>query len=78
MSDILYNFVYNLLSFLPNLSLEIPEEVKTTFFDIIKGVTYFFPVRLCLPIIYSSLTILGVRMSLAIYKFIKSHIPFMG
>lgn len=76
--DSLFNFVYEDISNIPDTFFSIPPEVSETFFNILRGVAYFFPVKLCLPIILFSLTLLGIKMSLVIYKFIKSHIPFMN
>lgn len=74
--NVVTNFIYNVISIFPDLNFSIPSEVTEVFFNIMRCVAYFFPVKLCLPIIYFSLILLGVKMSIAIYKFIMYHIPF--
>lgn len=77
-TDFFYNILYTMLSWLPNLSFEIPTEFQDTFFNLFNSVVYFFPVRLCMPIIIFFLGFQTFKFIWKIILRIKSFIPGMG
>lgn len=77
-TNALFNIVYTLIGWLPDLSFSIPEGFKSVFFDLFNAVVYFFPIRLLLPIITVSLSYHTFKFFWKVFLRIKSFIPGMG
>lgn len=80
-SAIINFFIYlfnGILSVLPSINLEIPENITETICDFFGVVGYFLPLGALMPILVCSAGILGFRFIWAIILRIKSFIPTMG
>ena len=67
-----------LLSLLPEVSIELPENVMEGAGTIFGAIGFFFPVAALLPIIIISISLDIFRIVMAIVVRIKSFIPTMG
>ncbi len=80
-STILNFFIYlfnGILSVLPSINLEIPENIVNTICDFCSAAAYFLPIKALAPIIGFSLGFLLFRFVWAIVLRVKSFIPTMG
>lgn len=80
--DLILNLIFNplllLLDLLPDLELEIPNDIYEPLEDAFEGVAYVFPIVALLPIIISSTALSIFRVVWACIIRIKSFIPTMG
>lgn len=73
--NIFLNLVNVLLNLLPDINISIPSGIVSNISNFISGVTYFFPIKALLPILFISLSITGFRIIYSIFLVIKSFIP---
>lgn len=80
--DSILNLIFGplalLLDLLPDLDLEIPNDIYGPLEDAFEGVSYVFPIVPLLPIIISSTALSVFRVVWACVIRIKSFIPTMG
>jgi len=67
-----------LLSMLPQIELELPDNVLAGLGDVFGAVGYFFPVAALLPILIISIAMDLFQIIMAIVVRIKSFVPTMG
>lgn len=77
--EIIINLFLNLINFLigllPDINFDIPSDVISNLGNVLSGVTYFFPIKELMPILYISITIIGFRFVYSVFLVVKSFIP---
>lgn len=63
---------------LSNVNLTIPADAYDGIINSISYACYLFPIRPCLVYLALFWTIDNISIFIALYKFIKSHIPFIS
>lgn len=77
-TDALFNIVYSLIGWLPDLSFSVPDGFKSAFFDFFNMVVYFFPIRLIIPIVIISFSYNSFKFIWKVVLRVKSFIPGLG
>lgn len=72
------NMAAGFLKLLPDIDLEVPINIMNSFFDILSGVLYFFPVRSLAPILGIILMLQGWRVFISVIRALYSLIPGCG
>ncbi|MDE7254281.1 MAG: hypothetical protein K2O32_15250 [Acetatifactor sp.] len=74
----LFNVAEFAFRLLPDVNLEVPINVMNTFFDILAGVMYFFPMRQISPIFGIIVVLQTWRVGVVIVRTIWSLMPGGG
>lgn len=75
---VFFNFAEFAFRLLPDVNLEVPINVMNTFFDILSGVMYFFPMPQIVPI-FGIIALLQIwRVGVVIIRTIWSVLPGGG
>lgn len=75
---VFFSFAEFVFRLLPDMNLEVPINVMNTFFDILSGVMYFFPMPQIAPIFGIIMAFQVWRVSIAIIRTIWSVLPGGG
>lgn len=66
---------YFLIDKLPAIDFVLPFEMVNQASVILSGVAYFIPFATLIPLFTLKLTVVGFRIAVAVFKFVKSFIP---
>jgi len=75
--DIVFGFVMLILSPVSNISVNIPTEFLTKFFEIIRMGMYLIPVVQLMPIIVFFVLMMGFRIIVSLIKTIWNLLPVL-
>jgi len=71
-----FNFLFSVI--FPETSFGMPSEVFIMLFDALTLTAWFLPWAACMPIIYFSLALDVVALTMALKRFIMRFIPTLG
>lgn len=72
----LLNLGLKLLDLIPEVSLTIPDDMLGSVAFIFQGIAFFLPIGTLSALFSFKLVVWGLRMALAIMRFIRDFIPF--